>query len=59
MSAGGGINFGVPGAEGSVGGGANYFYYPTPGDVKVSVQPSRTLNPLPIALARGEPVCAY
>ena len=27
-------------------------------EVKVRVQPSRPLNPLPIALARGEPMCA-
>ena len=26
---------------------------------KVSVQPSRPLNPLPIALTLGEPICAY
>lgn len=34
MAGGVGINFGVPGAEGQVGGGVNYFFNPTPGDVK-------------------------
>ena len=27
--------------------------------LKVSVQPSRASNPLPIALTQGEPICAY
>ena len=27
--------------------------------VEVSVQPSRSSNPMPIPLARGEPMCAY